>query len=410
MRAKDSRDGYQNIDISMMSMSKVVENYVDGYIALTHPQLRGTHYLTIDNLRKSTIPMFTIMTLNQWLTHNHDQELPTVNLKPEYNQEVVLYSDAFRAGFNIDRVGRYLPVDANISNADKVDILLRKNIPDKNELYTKLIGTVNGFVHRVFPHEDGVSLAGGGVTFNNTGVNTVGVLSFANACSLRQYPITEDMITPTSSTVPLHNELLINLGVPLHNKTIMTCIGGYLYINKGVGEVVNHETGIIIVKLVKLDLLKMVMNSVGRINLDTLGIFTQNQSINYNKVRIEDVKSDICVKKYMTLPQSFVIVADVECIQTDYQELSVTGLPGVYESKIEPIYPVVNSQGLLPEYWKAKSENDWSIRLTDDVTKRRLYQSNIDANNEMVNSISQTYKWYHDDPRYLKITVTTKGK
>lgn len=408
LRAKNSRDGYQNINVTNMLMSKVLEDYVDGYMTLTHTQIRGTFYLTIEKLRQAQLPMITTMTFNQWVTHNHDKELPTTKVQPKYNQGVVVYSDAFRADFKIDRVGRYMPVDANTSNADKVDLLLRKNVPDKNELYTKVVGTVNGFTHRAFSHEDGIALAGGGTTFNNTGINTAGVLSFAGACAVRQYEIKEEMITPTSSTIPLYHELLINLGQPLNNKTVMLSIGGYLFVNKGIGEVVNPETGIIMVKLIKLDLVKMLLNSVGKIDLDTLGIFAANKSITYNKVRIEDIKSDICVKKYMTIPQSFVIVADTECIQTDYTELSVTGLPGVYESKTEPVYPVVNSQGLMPEYWKAKNEEDWSLRLTDDVTKRRMYQTNIDIDNVVINGMSPTYKWYHDDPRYLKITVTSK--
>lgn len=408
LRAKDSRDGYQNINITNILMSELLENFVDGYLTLTHTQIRGTFYLTINALRSTQVPMITTMTFNQWVTHNHDKELPVTKTQPKYKQGRVVYSDAFRADFKIDRVGRYLPVSANISNADKVDLLLRKNVPDKNELYTNVVATVNGFAHRAFSHEDGIALAGAGTTFNNTGINTCGVLSFSGACPVRQYAITENMITPSSSTIPLHHELLINLGQPLHNKTVMISIGGYLFINKGVGEVVNPETGIIMVKLIKLNLIKMILNSVGKIDLDTLGVFTSNKTVNHNKVRIEDIKSDICVKKYMSLPQTFVIVADTECIQTDYHELSVTGLPGVYESEKEPVYPIVNSQGIMPEYWKSKSENGWSIRLTDDVTKRKMYQSNLDVNLEVINSISPTYKWYHDDPKYLEITVTSK--
>ena len=408
LRAKNSRDGYQNINITNMVMSKVLEDYVDGYMTLTHTQIRGTFYLTIEKLRQAQLPMITTMTFNQWVTHNHDKELPATKVQPKYKQGEVIYSDAFRADFKIDRVGRYMSVDANTSNADKVDLLLRKNVPDKNELYTKVVGTVNGFTHRAFSHEDGIALAGGGTTFNNTGINTAGVLSFAGACAVRQYEIKEEMITPTSSTVPLYHELLINLGQPLNNKTVMLSIGGYLFINKGIGEVVNPETGIIMVKLIKLDLIKMILNSVGKIDLDGLGIFAANKNITYNKVRVEDIKSDVCVKKYMTIPQSFVIVADTECIQTDYSEVSVTGLPGVYESKTEPVYPVVNSQGLMPEYWKAKNEEGWSLRLTSDVTKRRMYHTNLDIDNVVINGMSPTYKWYHDDPRYLKITVTSK--
>ena len=408
LRVKDSRTGYQNIDVSLTPMRTLLEDYVDGYIEFTHTQMVGVFYLTIETLRQAEIPMFTNMYLNQWLTHNFDKELPTTRNKPVYHQETVKYSDAFRAGFKVDRIGRFMTLDANVSDADKVDLLLRKNVPDKNVLYTKMVATVNGFTHRVFPHNDGVALAGGGTTFNNTGINTCGVLSFGLACKVRQFEIKENMIAPTSSTVPLHHELLINLGEPLHNKTVMLSIGGYLFVNKGVGEVVNPETGIILVKLIKLDLVKMILNSVGKIDLDPIGVFPTNRVSSYNKVRVEDIKSDICVKKYMTLPQSFIIVADTNCIQTEYSELSVTGLPGVYESKTEPMYPVVNSQGMLPEYWKTHGEDYWTLRFADDVTKRQIRLSNLDVHNEVINSISQTYKWYHDDPKYLKIIVTNK--
>ncbi len=408
LRAKDSRDGYQNINITNTLMSSLLEDFVDGYMTLTHTQIRGTFYLTIDALRQAQVPMVTTMTFNQWVTHIHDKELPISKVAPKYKQGKVIYSDAFRADFKVDRVGRYMSVDANISNADKVDLLLRKNIPNRNDLYTKVVATVNGFAHRAFSHEDGIALDGAGTTFNNTGVNTCGILSFFDACSVRQYRIEESMIAPTSSTIPLHHELLINLGQPLHNKSVILSIGGYLFVNKGIGEVINPEAGIIMVKLIKLDLIKMMLNSVGKIDLDSLGIFAINKSVNYNKVRVEDIKSDLCVKKYMTLPQSFVIVADTECIQTDYRDLSVTGLPGVYESSEEPIYPIVNSHGIVSEYWKTSNENGWSVRLSGDITKRRMYQSNLDVNIETINAISPTYKWYHDDPKYLEITVTSK--
>lgn len=409
LRAKASRDGYQNIDITNVVMGDILENYVDGYITLTHRQINGTFYLTLDNLRKAEVPMVTTMTFNQWVAYNHAVELPTVSIKPKYVQAEVMYSDAIYANFKVDRVGRYLPLNANISNADRVDLLLRKNIPNKNDLYTRIITTVDGFAHRIFPHEDGVAIAQGGETFNNTGINTVGVLSFSNACKLTQYEIKENMITPSSSTSPLYQELLINLGTSLHNKTVILSIGGHLFINKGVGEVVNAETGIIMVKLYKLDLVKMMLNSVGKINLDSLGIFKPSEGATYNKVRVEDIISDICVKKYMMLSQSFVIVADTECIQTEFEDVGVTGVPGSYETNYEPQYPIINSQGLLPEYWKSKIGDYWSIKLTSDITKRYMFKTNIDTDNVLVNSISPTYKWYHDDPKFMRIIVTTKG-
>ena len=408
LRAKNSRDGYKDVNLTSILMRDVVENYTDGYIVLTHTQLTGTFYLTIDNLRSTNIPMYIDRTFNQWLTINHDIDFNVPKVKPTYKQATVLYSDAIKADFKIDRVGRYLPVKAVTSDLDKVDLLLRKNIPNRNELYTKVLATVNGFTHRVFSHEDGIAVANGGETFNNTGINTVGILSFSKACDISQHVITESMLTPATSTTPLYKELIINLGMPLVNKTIMLSIGGHLMINNGVADIVNAETGIILVKLNKVDLIKMLMNSVGKINLDSLGVFPATRGVTYNKVRVNDLQSDLCVKKYMTLPQSFVIVADTQCIQIDYSDVETTGLPSVYESKNEPIYPLMTSQGLIPEYWKIRGEDHWSIRLYDDITKRKMYLTNISYNNEVVNSMSPTYKWFYDDPKFMKITVTHK--
>ena len=408
LRAKKSEDGYQNVNIAIMQMADILNDYIDGYIVLTHTQLQGTFYMTIDELRSTNVPMFTDLTFNQWVQENNAIDFNLTKTIPEYIQGEVTYSDAIRAGFSIDRVGRYLPDTANISNADKVDLLLRKNIPNKQDLYTRVVATVNGFTHRVFAHDDGISLAGGGTTFNNTGVNTVGILSFYKACNIEQHAITENMITQTNTTVPLYDELLINLGTPLINKTIMISIGGHLLINKGIGEIVNPETGIILIKLRRLDLTKMILNSVGILNLDTLGIFSNNKNITYNKVRVEDIKSDICVRKYMTLEQTFIVVADTDCIQTEYTNVSNIGIPGAYETKQEPMYPLMNSQGLMPEYWKVRSDEYWSVKLTDDITKRRIHTTNISYNNIAINSISATHAWIHDDPKLVKITVTSK--
>ena len=408
LRAKNSRDGYLNVDTSTMLMGDILENYVDGYIILSNTQLTGTMYITINALRTAKVRMVTTMTMNQWFAYTSNDQLPTTQLIPRYKQSTVLYSDAFAANFKVDCIGRYLPLNANISKADKVDLLLRKNVPNKNDLYTKVVTTVNGLTHRSFAHEDGIAVAGGGSTFNNTGINTVGILSFAKSCNVRQYAITESMISSSSSTVPLYNELLINLGVSLENKSIMVSIGGHLFVNKGVGEVVNPETGIILVKLVKLNLVKMILNTVGKINLDSLGVFAVDKSMTYNKVRVEDIKSDVCVKKYMTLDQSFVIVADTQCIQTQYDNLGISGLPGSYESRDEPMYPIVNSQGMMPEYWKSKLGDYWSVKITDDVTKRQIHLSNLDYANETINGISGTHQWYHDDPKLMRIITTSK--
>lgn len=409
LKAKKTNIGYQNIDVSNIPMRELSENYLDGYIVLTHTQLRGTFYLTIEALRSSKLPITISQTFNQWLTHNHDKQLPTINTKPEYIQGVVKYGDAFQSEFRVDQVARYMPITANVSKADKVDLLLRKGIPDPNALYKRMLVTVNGFLHRGFTHEDGVAIAGGGTTFNNTGVNTVGILSFYDVCDLKQYKITENMITPSSSTSPLYHEVLINLGIPLINRSVLMSLGGHLITDNAVVDIVNAEVGIVIVRLKKLDIVKMIMNSVSILNLDSLGVFQETKNITYNKVKPADLTSDIIIKKYLQLEQSFVIVAECDSIHTEFSEVGVTGLPGLYEVPKEPRYPMIDSQGVLCEYIKSNTSDVWAIRLTDDITKKYMYKTNIDYDNETINSMSPTYRWYHDDPRFVKIVSTRKA-
>lgn len=405
---KDFKDGYRNIDLRNTLMSDILSDYLDGYLTFTHLQLRGTFYMSLEELRATTAPMVTTMTLTQWLTYLGSVNLGLSKDKPIYHQRDVMFSDAARANFKVDRVGRHLPLNANISNADRVDLLVRKNVPNQVNLYKRMLCTVNGYLHRTYIHSEGVGIDSGGETFNVSGINTVGILSFEKACDVRQVAIVDDMITPTSSTIPLYNDALVNLRTNLTGKTVIICIAGIMYINSGVLNVVNPEAGIISLKLSKLDIPGILLRTVGNINLDALGVFTEDKSVNYNKLRLSDVTSDICIRKLLTLPQSFAIILDADYVQTTFSNVNVTGLPSTYESRDEPTDPMVSSYGLIYDYWKIKAEDHWSIKLSSDVSKRHMYKSNISYTNTIINGISPTHSWYYDDPKLMKITVTSK--
>lgn len=408
LRASNSISGYTDVNLTNLKMFNVLNDYVDGYIVLTHTHLMGTFYLELSALRGAQLPLDTNMTFNEWLSHNYSRELPTASKKPSYIQNEVIYTDAFFGNFTVNRVAEHKPVNANVSDADRVNLLIQKNIPNPKELYRRTLVSVNGFMHRTEPSEGGINVVSGGNTFNNTNVNTVGIISFANCCDLRQRAIEVNMITPTTSTNPLYHELLIHLSEPLTDKSIMISIGGHLFVSKGVCEIVNHEAGIVLVKLHKLDIVSMLLNSVRKIDLGPLGVFASSERVDYNKVRVEDILSDVCIKKYMTLPQSFIIIADAICVQTKYHDLDITGLPGTYETSREPTAPMINSQGQLCEYWKIRQSGNWIVKLADDVTKRYIGDTNIDTNNVIVNSINPTGDWYHDDPKLMQIITTSK--
>lgn len=400
---------YKNVDLTDTLMSVLLDNFSDGYITLTHTILSGTFYITLENLRNTEFEMLTNLSFHGWLSLNHDKELPTTSEIPKYTRNIIKYSDSVQAGFEINQVPEYMSIDANTSKADKTDLALDKNIADKEVLYKRMLVSVNGFIHRTYKYNNKVMVYGGGETFNNTGINTVGLLSFYDSCDLMQLPIDDVMIARTNITTPLYQEVLLNVGMSLFNKSIILSLGGYLVFVGKAMEVINHETGIIKLKIEKLDIIKLILNSVGVINLDSLGVFNVTNKIDYNKVKVEDVLSDIAIQNYLLLKQSFIIIADCDHIEIDFSDVGITGLPGVYETKDEPSLPMLDSRGVISEYWKTRCEDTWSIRLTSDITKRYMHKTNLNIDNVVINSMSPTHKWYHDDPRFLSICTLIKS-
>lgn len=405
---KARNKNYENVDITRMKMSEVINNFIDGYIELNHRVLKGTFYLTIEALRNARVPMDLTLSFNDWLALNHKLELPTQKEKPEYKEGVVKYSDAIYAGFKVNLIGRYKSVKDNIPTSELVDIYLEKTLPTKRPLYRNMLTLVNGFLHRHIPHENGVAILNGGETFLNSGVNTVGILSFYSAPEVQQVPITEDMIKHKGQIFPIRESVIIKLPEAITSKRVMMSLGGYLIYDERVIKVLSYEEGLIQLTLKQLDIIKMMYNSVGHVNLEPLGIFPEDGKSNLRKLRVAEVLSDIILRKYLTLSQSFFILVEADDLEITKLALNDTGVPSYYETTHEPIYPLVNSFGIMPEYWKRKVEDYWCINITDDVSKRRLYEWNVNYELVGVNAISGTHDWYHDKPEFLIIKTITK--
>lgn len=400
--------GYRNIDITNQKLGYILNSYTDGYITLTHSQLRGTFYLTIENLRKAEVPFYFDQTFLNWLNIIYNLELPVIKEEPKYKTGTVLYSDAFKAGFSVNCIARNMEPNDNVPRSDQIDLFIDKSMPQKNKLFNSVLTTVSGFLHRNTPHSTGLAILGGGKTFMNTQLNTVGVLSFANCCRVQQLSIEEDMIEAYDITSPLIKRCLIKTNQPIINKKVLLSLGGYFIHDAEVIKLINPEAGLVLINTEKLDFLKLILGSVGQIDLDSLGIFSDDRIVNYNKVRVEDVQSDNTIKRYLTLEQSFLILLECDDISFDYIPTVTTGLPSVYEYHKEPTYPLISSLNKLPEYWKYQEEESWVIKTTDDITKRYIYKTNIDVDNVFVNSMSATFDWYHDKPYLLKMTTVKK--
>lgn len=407
LKQKGSGAGYVDVDVSRVTMRAILQNYLDGYLVLKHTQLTGTHYLTISALRGTSVPIDLNRTLEGWFNSIYDKALPTILKEPQYRQSVVSYSDGISAGFDINRVGRYLDVDANISDADKVDLQFKKTVVSVPELYQHMLVSVGGFMHRCEVSNNAIAAIGAGKTFNQSGINTTGVYSFYSCCSIKQIGLTEDMLGLKTPTTPLNEALVINVGESLINKSVLICIGGYLLLDQSIVSVPSAETGVVVVDTSKLDLIKMMYHSVDTIDLSAIGLFKSESVKNY-PVRMNEILSDVSLKKYYTLDQSFVVILDAPTVSVAKKVVSRTGLPSVYETKDKPRLPLVSSVGILQEYLKIPQQDMWTLRLRSSVTKRYAYHTNLELPDTMINALSATNDWYMDDPKLVAITITKK--
>lgn len=408
LKKRDSEESYQNYDISRFTLGQIFNTFTDGYFVLTHTKLRGTFYITLEKIRTTDLQLIDTMTLSQWFSHNQKYALDTAKTPPVYKHGVVRYSDAILAGYNIERIGRRMPRDSNISNADRIDLYLEKKGVKPIDLYNYALFSVAGFIHRHYPHEDGVCLLNGGETFNLTKVNTVGVMSFKDCGKIRPVEIKTDMIYNSSSTVPLTHEILIKTDEDLTGKSVMLVLAGHPIVSNAIIEKVTDESGIVKIRTKKLRLLDIILNAVGRINTDDLGVFLDKRSTVLNKVNVNDIYSDICITRLFTLPQTFLVLVDTDNLGMDRVAVSTTGLPTVYDYHEEPQYPLITSRGLIQEYWKQMSPWGWIVKTTDDIEKFKLYQTNLTKYHDVINNSSYTYRWYHDKPEFIMIRSTTK--
>lgn len=407
----NSEESYQFYDISKFTIQQILDSFVDGYFELTHRQLKGTFYLPLEKLRNSNVPLIPSLTLQDWFGTNAKLELNTVKSPILYKKGIVKYSDAVLAGYEISRIGRRMKKDANISNADKVDLLVEKNSVPKQDLYTKALFSVSGYIHRSFPHEGGVALANAGETFNLSQINTVGVMSFKKCGNILQVELTEDMVNNSSPEIPLITTTIIDSKQDLTNKCVFLVLAGHLIVSDKVVEIVNFDNGYVKINTKELRIIDMILDSVGKINLDDIGVFTvgDKEATNY-KVRYQDIISDICVKKLFLLPQSFLVIVDADSIGINRIATQTTGLPTVYEYHEEPSLPLMSSRGLLQEYWKQESTFGWLIKTTDDIEKFKMNETVLLENFNMLNKQGYRYRWYHDKPEFVQIETVTKVK
>ena len=408
---KPARDNapYSNVSLSQLRLGSILKGYLDGYIELTNPGLSKNVFLDLQNLRRDKVPIDLTLTLNGWLASIGSLALSVTVDRPEYSTTRVLSRDAVLADFKVELCEPNKPPEGDASVGNKTNLYVSNPFARGATLQRRVLTTVNGFLHRNYPYRNGVQVTDGGRSMLHAGSNNVGLLSFEHVGDIKQIPIKPEMLNKYTPATPFNNTVMIDLDVNLTNRSIILSLGGYMFVSPSFVNVVSDESGLIEVQLSHIDIPLKLLQSFEYMDLSEVGLVEiDKDNRDFGRIRKSDVVSDIAVKKWLTMSQSFVVVVDTPLLTVEKIPTQKTGIYGCYETHTNPYLPLIDNYGRLQEYWVKQQNDAWVILVADPVYHPHIHDTTKAEDIAFINQIMPYHANYLQPLSFLDIVSTRK--
>lgn len=365
-RARSIGSQWQNIDLSQILLFDIFTTYAKVYLVLTHPNIVNEVYVDLETQRVefSSYPG----TLTAWLTSLDSRTLPTVDTLPSTAMRSARYSDAVRSGYNIQltKVGVVTP--DNYPRSELPDLAItRPSYPTNLELiHSHCLVSVNGYYHRT--DTDGVKayVYQGAETQRRSKVNHVGILSFLDIGAIQKVPLDINQIYGQSPIAPLTDRIYFDVAQDLTNKSVILVLGGYLvFPSANVFWQSGQQT--LALDIHQLPYPERIYESSRYLNLSLLGL-TQPPG-HGDAIDTTELYSDIVLKRYLTLSQSYLVIIDTPNLITNKIHLRHSHLPGMFTTVQDPNLPLIVNHGKVTEYWKAYEDGQWAVTVEDSFLR-----------------------------------------
>lgn len=397
---------HQDINVSLMTLGSIYKNFIDGYIELSNTAIDGNVFLSIDDLKSCDLPKRDNLTFEYWLSYIGNRSLPTTDTRVEYTTKKISHRDALQAGYELMTCSRDAHYDANLPQSEKKDLYLTKSTGAIGLLRTRSLISVNGHLHPHRSYYRGICVLGGGESTPPTGNFLCSITSFATIGDVSFVPFTQSMIHRYAPATPYSQQTIIDTAVDLSDKTVMLSLGGVLVTSGNLIEVVNPESGIIKLNLSRFDIVDAIYQSVGKINLESLGILDENSLANNYRFARAMLLSDEVVLKYLQLVQTFLIVIDNPNVQITKEPVSRTGIAGKFEVQFNPTLPLIDDTGRIVEYWTDAQNNGWYILHTNSRWyKKRIIETKPVESIVALNQSMAVNDYYEIAPQFLSIVA-----
>ena len=409
LKPKGISNTYQNIDISLMTVGFIQDNFLDGYIELSNVNLDDNVFLTIQDFRQINLPYRLDQTFEYWLSFIGNKTILNVTeTRPNYVSAIVKARNAMQSDFKIKYVDRRYDPDKPMAIGAQNDLYLSKPYVDKHILQRRMLTTVNGYLHPTVPYQDGVAVVGGGSLVKTIGDINVGILSFASVGDLTMKAITNENLFSYKGGIPLSEKCIVSLDTSLIGKSVIVVIAGYPIIGSDIVSIASDEQGILNINTRRFDIVTHLNRQLGKINLESLGILNNGDIHSLRPMSKQAILSDLITRKYLTLPQSFVIIVDTPELTIERIPVVSSGIRDVHINLSEPNLPIIDSYGRIVEYWVSPENNVYSIITANDYYKTFNYET-VETNIIDTHNLVMPVGGYQQHSlEYLRMTAVRK--
>jgi hypothetical protein len=363
---------WEDYDISQMIVRDIFNSFKQVYVNLTATSLLVPITLNLNDLQDEYATFNGTFTKLLELIGN--TTLPDSSPVTFTNPQYAYYEDAFRQQYKVDIGKMGVSEDAITNNADKTD--LKINRPEKKtdmQVFTDYcMVSINGFFHRTDGNTQVCYAIDGGKTMQKSRQNQVGIYNFKNIGKLKYKAITDSMVISLDEDTPLSERTYLRINEDLTNKSCFLVLGGYIVMLDGT-HFWRYNDDTFILNFAALPYLARYYESQLYLNFESLGlpISTDNPSL----VSTQEIMSDEVIRKYLTLSQSFFVIIDTPVIYTNKYYIRHSGLPGMFTSYTEPVYPLMVGYGRVAEYWKVQEDGYWSVNVLDSYLRNYVFSS-----------------------------------
>lgn len=311
-------------------------------------------------------------TLSLFIASLTSLSFSTIAELPNKKVGYVKYSNAYYSNYQVELKKFGVNYPPNTPDDLKPDLAIyRKNYAADNiRVHTDCLVSVNGYFHMTTADDEMSYIIDGGRSVRHAHYNAVGLHSFQNAAKIEKLSILPGMVSVPDGFTALKERVLITLPDNKTIKNFMLVLGGYIvFPDDPAIQLLNDKQFTVNLNFIRL--IERYYES--SLYLDLSGLGLTPAANNTTGINIDELYSDIVLKKYFTLSQSFIVLIDSDNFFHSRISIRHAKTPGLFNHLSEPRYPLFLGTGRVAEYWKKEESKRWMLSVQDGNRRNPMF-------------------------------------